>query len=285
MLQASDLGLLDRMGFSVYERKALVTLTLLGVAEADTLCHEGQIPTSKIYRAMENLAAAGLAEIQPTRPKLYAALPADVVVDRLVALARQETARFEAEAEKLRPLLASAPDRLKTRRSFLDLAPGAESHVKRHVSHLAAAERRILSYLERDDLAALDQAVTEGFPILRRIHRNAVAKGIDHRVVFGFSYQTAPRLVEFLRVHEADLRHVTGVRYSGELGHPFHVVDDAVVILPLDHPLVAGGRYASLLIRDAELAQSLATGFERLWEKAMRDLQEIHFHPAGAGKR
>jgi hypothetical protein len=155
---------------------------------------------------MEKLAAAGLVEMQPTRPKLYAALPADVVVDRLVELMRQDARRFEAETEKLRPLLASVPDRLKTRQTFVDVAPGAESHVKRHVTHLAAANRRILSYLERSDLGALDQAVAAGFPILRRIGRNAVTKGIDHRVVFGFSYQTAPRLIEFLRVHEADPR-------------------------------------------------------------------------------
>jgi hypothetical protein len=28
------------------------------------------------------------------------------------------------------------------------------------------------------------------------------------------------------------LRQVTGVRYSGELGHPFHVVDDETVVSP-----------------------------------------------------
>jgi hypothetical protein len=55
-------------------------------------------------------------------------------------------------------------------------------------------------------------------------------------VVFGFSYQSAGQLVEFLKVHRHDLRQVTGVRYSGELGHPFHVVDDDTVVLPLDHP-------------------------------------------------
>lgn len=280
MLRATDLAILDRLGFSLYEKKALVAITLLGVADAESVCREGEIPTSKIYRAMEKLAAAGLVEMQPTRPKLYAALPADVVVDRLIELARHETEQFETEAEKLRPLLASVPDRLRTRRAFVDVAPGAESHVKRHVIHLAAANQRILSYMERGDLSALDEAVAAGFPILKRISRNAAAKAIEHRVVFGFSYQTAPILVEFLQAHEAHLRHVTGVRYSGELGHPFHVIDDEIVILPLDHPFVAGGRYASLLVRDRELARSLATGFERLWEKAMRDLREIDFHPA-----
>lgn len=89
----------------------------------------------------------------------------------------------------------------------------------------------------------------------------------------------AGQLVEFLRAHRNDLRQVTGVRYSGELGHPFHVVDDETVVLPLDHPFVKEGRFASLLVRDRELADSLAEGFQELWKKAMRNLREIQVDP------
>jgi HTH-type transcriptional regulator, sugar sensing transcriptional regulator len=56
-------------------------------------------------------------------------------------------------------------------------------------------------------------------------------------------------------------------------------VDERIVILPLDHPFIPGGRFASLLIRDEELARSLADGFEQLWRKAMRSLQEINADP------
>ena len=42
---------------------------------------------------------------------------------------------------------------------------------------------------------------------------------------------------------------------------------------------VPEGRFASLLIRDNELALNLAEGFETLWRKAMRSLQEINFDP------
>ena len=87
----------------------------------------------------------------------------------------------------------------------------------------------------------------------------------------------------FLQKHRAHLEHVTGVRYSGEFGHPFHVLDEETVILALDHPFVPEGRFASLLVRDRELADRLSEGFEKLWEKAMRDLREISFHPHGAG--
>lgn len=74
--------------------------------------------------------------------------------------------------------------------------------------------------------------------MLRRIARNALARKVDQRIVFGFGYRTAPKLVAFLRKHKANLEHVTGVRYSSEFGYPFHVIDDEVVILCLDHPFV-----------------------------------------------
>ena len=77
----------------------------------------------------------------------------------------------------------------------------------------------------------------------------------------------------------ANLDHVTGVRYSGEFGHPFHVVDEELVILSVDHPFVPEGRVASLMVRDAALAKRLADGFETLWSKAMRKLCEIAFQP------
>jgi hypothetical protein len=85
--------------------------------------------------------------------------------------------------------------------------------------------------------------------------------------------------VTFLKKHRASLDHVTGVRYSGEFGHPFHVVDEEVVILSVDHPFVPEGRVASLMVRDAALAKLLAEGFETLWVKAMRSLREIAFQP------
>jgi hypothetical protein len=57
------------------------------------------------------------------------------------------------------------------------------------------------------------------------------------------------------------------------------VIDERTVVLPLDHPFVSEGRFASMLVEDAELAENLATGFDGLWRKAMRNLRETDFHP------
>jgi hypothetical protein len=274
-----DLERLEDIGLTLYERKALMALMLCGVADAATLCREGAVPSSKIYLAMEKLAVLGLVQVQPTRPKMFAALSPDTVVARVIEIARERAEHFAAAAPTLTSAFAGLRSRARGRQPFVDLALGVDGHVRRHLVPLAAARTRILSYMERGDLLALDTAVRDGFPILRRIAKNTAEHGVDHRMVFGFSYQTARTLVDFLRRHRQDLRHVTGVRYSGELGHPFHVVDDEIVILPLDHPFIKEGRFASLLLRDRELAEGLAEGFQELWRKAMRSLREINVDP------
>ncbi len=274
-----DVALLDEAGFSLHEKRALVTLGILGVADAATLCREGEIPTSKVYLALEKLGRLGLVEIQRTRPKLYHALPSDVVVDRLVERAQERAAEFAERSAQLRSALKALPGRLKGRQTFVDLAIGTESHVKRHLARLAGARERVLSYMEEGDILAIGRVASEGFDVLKRLARQAAARGLDHRVVYGFSDRTAPRLLEFLRDHGPALAHLSGLRYSGELGHPFHVIDSETVILSLDHPFVPEGRFASLLVRDRSLAESLAQGFETLWLKALKDLREIRLYP------
>jgi HTH-type transcriptional regulator, sugar sensing transcriptional regulator len=274
-----DLELLEELGFTQYERRTLRAILLQGVADADTLCREGGIPSSKIYLALEKLGKLGLVEMQPTRPKLFSVRSTDAVFARLIEISKERTDRFAAETQALKERFAALPSREAGRTTFVDLALGREGHVKRHLIHLAAARHRIWSYLELGDLAAIDGSKNSGSSLLRRIARNAVAQNIDHRVVFGFGYRTAPTLVSFLKKHQANLNHVTGVRYSGEFGHPFHVVDEEVVILSVDHPFVPQGRVASLMVRDAALAKRLAHGFETLWSKAMKNLREIAFQP------
>lgn len=279
-MSVPDIEILTELGFTQYERRALTALMLQGVADAETLCREGDIPTSKIYLALEKLASLGLAEMQPTRPKLYSALSSDAIFSRLIEISREKADRFAAEALLLKTQFAALPNRDAGRTTFVDLALGRESHVKRHLIHLATATRRVWSYMEEGDLQSIDLSLESSSPLLRRIARNAIERKVDHRMVFGFGYRTAPRLVAFLKKHKANLEHVTGVRYSGEFGHPFHVIDDDIVILCVDHPFVSEGRVGSLMVRDRALAKRLADGFESLWSKAMRDLREISFQPA-----
>src|SRR5262249_33055046 len=120
--------LLEEVGLTGYERKALVTLMVQGVADARTLCREGEVPSSKIYQAMEKLGHMGLVQVQPTRPRLFSALPVDEVVNRLIEISRRGAEEFAGKAEQLRAALTALPERVPGRRTFADLALGVEAH-------------------------------------------------------------------------------------------------------------------------------------------------------------
>jgi hypothetical protein len=195
-MRLADPEQLEHVGLTLYERKALMALMLCGVADAATLCREGSVPSSKIYLAMEKLAGLGLVQIQPTRPKMFAALPSEEVVARIIEIARERSERFAAQASELQAMFTGLQSRVRGRHPFVDLALGIEGHNRRHLVPLAAARKRILSYMEAGDLLAIDTAVKDGFPILRRIAKNAAEHGVEHGVVFGFSYQSAGQLLE-----------------------------------------------------------------------------------------
>ena len=74
---------------------------LCGVADAATLCREGTLPSSKIHSAIEKLAGLGLVQVQPTRPKMFAARPSEVVVARIIEIARERSERFASQASEL----------------------------------------------------------------------------------------------------------------------------------------------------------------------------------------
>src|SRR5687767_5077298 len=128
-MHLSDPEQLEQVGLTLYERKALMALMLCGVADAATLCREGSVPNSKIYLAMEKLAGLGLVQIQRTRPKMFAALPAEVVVARVVEIARERSEQFAAQAADLHAMLAALRSRARGRQPFVDLALGVDGHI------------------------------------------------------------------------------------------------------------------------------------------------------------
>ena len=59
-------------------------------------------------------------------------------------------------------MLTSLTGDVRGKHPFVDLALGAESHIKRHLVHLADAKARILSYMECGDLSSINQAIDAG---------------------------------------------------------------------------------------------------------------------------
>ena len=113
-----ELELLNEAGLTAYEKKALVTLMVFGVADAGTLCREGDIPTSKTLLRDGEVGADGTrpGPADPSKAVRRAA-EADAVADRLTELARARAERFASRAPELQRALAALPRRLRGRRA------------------------------------------------------------------------------------------------------------------------------------------------------------------------
>lgn len=274
-----DLDALEAIGLTQYERQTLIALLTRGVADAVTLCEEGDVPSSKIYSATEKLAKLGLISVQRSRPRQFAAFSVEEVINKISDIAQARADAVSVQAQELVDVVKAAQGENRPATAFADVALGAQQHVQRHLSLLASASAGIISYMEVPDIEAIRKTNLEGFNILRSVRKNLEARAIDHRIVFGFGPRDANHLISFLREYRAELRSTTGIRYAGLLGHPFHVIDGETVILSLDNPFLADRRFGSVMMRSRELAQPLAKGFEELWQKSMKSLQEISFDP------
>lgn len=274
-----DFELLERIGLTQYERQTLVALLKRGVANAATICEDGEVPSSKIYLATEKLAKLGLIRVQRSRPRQFAALSVDEVVTKISTIAHQQAEVIAKESQGLVEIIRSAQGEDRPATAFADVALGAQQHVQRHLSLLASASSGIISYMELPDIEAIRKTDSGGMNILKSVRKNLEARSIEHRIVFGFGPRDANQLIGFLKDYRTELRSTTGVRYAGLLGHPFHVVDGETVILSLDNPFLTDRRFGSVMMKSKELAQPLTRGFEELWRKSMKSLQEISFDP------
>jgi hypothetical protein len=145
-----------------------------------------------------------------------------------------------------------------------------KAELRRHTQiHLTDRFRTCSPTRRRDARVSVHHANAgrAGFPILMRIAKNAGEHVVKHRVVFGFSSQSAGQLVE---------RPVLGRggppvsrrrrRHRGAFARPSVRQGRAICIIA---------------VGDRELADSLAEGFHELWRKAMKNLREIQVDPRG----
>lgn len=155
---------LKELDLSTYE--ALTYLTLLSHADitASTLCKETGIPDSKIYFALDGLAAKGMLVTQKGNPSLYRAVPPK---DAIANLKRQMTDQLNEHllaadtlTESLTPLYESTerPEEL----VIAYLVRGHRNIITRMKTLIEAARDEVTLFLSYPDLLkALKPALLE----------------------------------------------------------------------------------------------------------------------------
>lgn len=266
---AKDVSILEDIGLGTYEINAYLALLSQGTAAANDICARSRVPSSKIYAAMERLQDCGLVQIQRTRPKLFLATPLSEALERILEFKRSEQHRFEAALPELEKRLQQVMGDSRSRAAFASVELGEENHIKRHVVHLARSERATASLLSPTCVEIVQRMkLRQRFDIRKIIDRHDEARNIHHRYLFSLPPGAEVALLPFLQQPAIPVPRREARAIRARLT-PFHVVDDEVIILGIDHPLARGVRVASLLIRDRTFARDLLEGFDAVWEKAI----------------
>ena len=81
---------IQRLGLTEYESRAYLTLVKIGASKASELSFFAQIPRSKAYGTLKELARKGLIHVIPGKPELYSAVsPNDALMPVLSKLHRR----------------------------------------------------------------------------------------------------------------------------------------------------------------------------------------------------
>ncbi len=266
---AKDVSLLQGLGLGSYEINAYLALLSQGTAAANEICARSGVPSSKIYAAMERLQDCGLVQIQRTRPKLFLATPLNEAIERILEFKRAEQYRFEAALPELEKRLQQVIGESRSPAAFASVELGEENHIKRHMVQLARSERASASLLSPTCVEIVQRMkLRHRFDIRKIIDRHDEARNIHHRYLFSIPPGAEVALLPFLQQPSAIQVPQREARATRAHLTPFHVVDDEVIILGIDHPLARSVRVASLMIRDRNFAKDLMEGFDALWEKA-----------------
>jgi sugar-specific transcriptional regulator TrmB len=184
---------LQDVGFSLYEARVYVALLRNGSQNGNEVAKHAMVPSSKVYAALDKLAAAGYVQSSRRgRSRLWAALPPEELVSRLRKHYNDPLDFLAEELPRARTEEPSEP--------FLTV-DGVSALHEAAIAILEAAEAELHISCWGEDLEALRPALNA-----------VVERGVQ---VFGMLYGDAkPPLGSWLRHHYED---IVGNRVAGRL--------------------------------------------------------------------
>ncbi|MEA3191051.1 MAG: HTH-type transcriptional regulator, sugar sensing transcriptional regulator [Thermoplasmata archaeon] len=266
------LELLEGLGLSTYEAKALAHLLRMGPRTAPDLSRETGIPFGRVYDTLHALVERGLATGQAGRPRVFTAAPAHSVPQRLLAAGKrrlqddergmaQQAAALEAQMARLQPRAAPAS-------TVYGVRLGEDAARDFLVEATHGARRSIDAYLSFEKIADEDLAIFEAF-------REAVARGVRTRLLlrerdvdYLLSTPYVPQVLDALLPHLGD---TLQVRLSPNDSNPFSVLDQERVVLGVRNPLDPRSYFAVVHLDDRAFAEDLVGKFDTLWRDGRFD--------------
>jgi sugar-specific transcriptional regulator TrmB len=265
---------LEELGLTASEAQAYIALLNHGSLAAATVAQRTGIHRSNVYAVLSSLAEKGLIEPGTGYGSKFSAVLPDAAL-RLLIVRERETL---AKREKLASDLA---ERMAPFAHVSEAAPEELVQVLRDSTAVAQRFERLVLDAEREI-----ETFVKG-PILNphkgnSVQEKAQRRGVCIRALYERALIEDPAVKPYLEgwVAGGEVARV----YDGELPHKLVIFDRRIVLMPL---LMPGEQTKTLLIRHAQLAESLSLAFQYVWDRAEPLVQLIQQGATNveAGKR
>lgn len=245
---------LTQLGLTPTEAQVYFALVQNGAMGASAIAEATGLARTAVYPAVGSLVDKGLANAGEGYGSRFSAVPAERALPHLLESER------EALLERER-LTAEVIERISSLEERSESAPDEVIQVIR--SPRAVAER-----FERLELEAKRQIdIWTKPPIFLRTGNpnleKAMRRGVKSRTVYERTALEDPAVKPYFGqwIKAGDEARV----YGGRLPHKLAIFDSQTVLMPLIRP---GKQTKTLLIRHAELAESLSLAFQFVWERS-----------------
>ena len=263
------IDLLESLGLTAYEAKALAHLVQHGERTGPDLSHEVAIPFGRVYDTLNALAGKGLVTVAAGRPKRYHAVPAESIPRRLLAAERTRLQELDgsaaSKAADLEQRLARVVPTAGPASTSYGITLGEDSARRFLIEATHSARESVVAYLAFDELHDDDLALFEAF-------RAAVGRGLRTRVLLrardvDYLLQT-PYVDQVLDAMLPHLGQTLQVRLTEEQAVPFAALDRERAMLGVKNPLAPAAYFAVIHVEDRAFAEGLGAKFDAMWGAA-----------------
>lgn len=257
MADPDQIHQLTQLGLNVYEAKAYAALLGKDSFSATQVADLSGVPRQRIYDILASLVERGLAISRPSKHGTrYAAVAPTLALNALVEQEQQRLSRLQTVATTLSAALSAQYQQGKAENSpleYIEVLRGRTVISQRFAEIQANCKREILIFT-KPPYAQQPQDNLEGLDMLKR---NIQARSL-------YEYDVL-RNDETRHVIDYFIQHGEDARFVAYLPLKLVIVDEEIVMVALEDPIVGRTDLTIMVIEHKQLAQLVKFAFEALW--------------------
>jgi DNA-binding CsgD family transcriptional regulator len=246
--------MLDAVGLTAGQQA--VYLALLEASPATAAQIRDRVPGTRVRPAIAALESAGLISRLTGHPLRYQPAPPDMALEVLVRAREQDLQRARLEIVRLAERFRAGRD-----------AARPEEVVEVVTTKDATLQRwQQLQRSARHEVRSFDRPPYASNVLVNDAERDGLAAGVTFRAVYARAGLDMPgRLAAMQRLVQAGEQ----ARVTADLPVKMFLADNAIGLIPLEHPDRADSADSALVIHSSSLLDTLSALFEMVWQTAV----------------